>query len=110
MQLKNGDIVTFTDNNGLVISAPTWGEVFAHAQTGLDGVTDWLDKNVLTLKTLKQNENMNAIILKMRLPTTTSLDYCDSLLHPEELNARAIVLDCKILIKKCTLIFLSTTM
>lgn len=49
LQLTNGTIVTFADDTALLFNAPTWGEVYAHAQSGLDRVTDWLSDNVLTL-------------------------------------------------------------
>ncbi|KAI8426007.1 hypothetical protein MSG28_004983 [Choristoneura fumiferana] len=49
LQLKNGEVITFADDTALIFRGSTWSEVFQHAQSGFDVVTDWLNQNILSL-------------------------------------------------------------
>lgn len=53
LKLNKGNILTFADDTAIVFSGKNWKEVFNTAQTGLAQVSEWLDKNLLTLNASK---------------------------------------------------------
>lgn len=47
--LENGNILTFADDTALIFNGTSWEDTFTHAQQGLNTVTCWLNKNLLTI-------------------------------------------------------------
>lgn len=49
LTLANASIFTYADDTALLFHGDSWELVFQHAQSGLDLVTSWLARNLLTL-------------------------------------------------------------
>lgn len=49
LNITNGSIYTYADDTALVFHGSSWEAAFSFAQCGLNTVTDWLSKNLLTL-------------------------------------------------------------
>ena len=68
----NGQITSFADDTVLLVNARSWEEAFSIAQTNINIVKYWLDRNVLTLNALKTNY----ITFSLRCSDSSHIDRC----------------------------------
>lgn len=55
MDMDMGSVVSYADDTALVFSGNTWADVYKYSEVGLAKVSEWLNKNLLTLNTIKTN-------------------------------------------------------
>lgn len=70
IKLHNGKIFSFADDTCLVFQGESWKSVYKDAQIGLNTVSKWLGRNLLTLNTTK-TKYIAFSILKHKQPDIT---------------------------------------